>query len=200
MQTTSGRRVQSSATTTTRRPRRTQQEPPFEHYFDRLMEEMRNQSQSQNPTSKNDEFLNLSDPDVMYLRMLLSVIREVPAEKRTEVRGDIYTYLTYIISACKERRPYPCSQPWGLGFNTPSGSFNKPLPSQQYHENTPAVNPYAGPPPMYTPFASHSALQRLHFQPQQGSSPSSSHSSSTVDVGSEPSHSSQHPYPVYENL
>lgn len=160
MQETSGRRVQSSATTTTpaRRPRRTQQEPPFEHYFDRLMEEMRNQAQSQNPTSKNDEFLNLSDPDVMYLRMLLSVIREVPAVKRTEVRGDIYTYLTYIISACKEERPYPRFQPWGLGFNTPSGSFNKPLPSQQYPENTSSVNPYAGPPPMYTVHRSHLIL------------------------------------------
>ncbi|PIO14256.1 hypothetical protein AB205_0130940 [Aquarana catesbeiana] len=117
------RRVPSSSTS--RRTCRTQQEPPFEEYLNRLIEEMKNHSQ----TSKDDEFLNISDLNVMFLRMLLSVIREVPLDKCTEVRGDIYAYLMYVVSACKEQRPFPRFQPWGLGFNTPSGSFTKSLPS-----------------------------------------------------------------------
>ncbi|PIO34913.1 hypothetical protein AB205_0002840 [Aquarana catesbeiana] len=76
------RRVQS--TSTTRQTCHTQQEPPFEEYFDRIIQEMRNQSQK--PATKDDEFLNISDPDVIFLRMLLSVVREIPPDKRTEVR------------------------------------------------------------------------------------------------------------------
>ncbi|PIO13655.1 hypothetical protein AB205_0136910 [Aquarana catesbeiana] len=160
---------------------------------------MRNQAQ--NPATKDDEFLNISDPDVIFLRMLLCVVREIPPDKRTEVRGDIHAYLTYIVSACKEQRPYPRFQPWGLGFNTPSGSLNKPMPSHQYHDTTPAMNPYAGPPPMYTPFPSHPGFQRMHVQPHPVSSPPSSQSGSPIDVGSEPSNSSLRSlYPVYENL
>ncbi|PIO11975.1 hypothetical protein AB205_0039410, partial [Aquarana catesbeiana] len=191
------RRVQS--TSTTRQTCRTQQEPPFEEYFDRTIQAMRNQAQ--NPATKDDEFLNISDPDVIFLRMLLCVVREIPPDKRTEVRDDIHAYLTYIVSACKEQCPYPRFQPWGLGFNTPSGSFNKPMPSHQYHDTTPAMNPYAGPPPTCTPFPSHPGFQRMHVQPHPVSSPPSSQSLSPIDVGSEPSHSSlRSPYPVYENL
>ncbi|XP_077348571.1 uncharacterized protein LOC143997059 [Lithobates pipiens] len=190
------RRVRS--TTTTRRTR-TQQETPFEEYFNRIIEEMRNQSQNQ---AKDDEFLNISDPDVMFLRMLLCVIREIPADKRTEVRGDIHAYLTYIVSACKEQRPYPKFQPWAMGFNSPSGSFSRPMPSQQCHDTTSAINPYVGPPPLYTSYPSNPGYQRMHVQPHPVSSPSSSHSGSPIDVGSEPSHSSlRNPnYSIYENL
>ncbi|PIO29221.1 hypothetical protein AB205_0154760 [Aquarana catesbeiana] len=191
------RRIRS--TSTTHRTCRTQQGPPFEEYFDRIIQEMRNQSQQ--PATKVDEFLNISDPDVIFLRMSLCVVREIPPDKRTEVRGDIHAYLTYIVSACKEQRPYPRFQPWGLGFNTPSGSFNKPMPSHQYHETTPAMNPYAGPPPTYTPFPSNPGFQRMHVQSHPVSSPSSSQSGSPIDVGSEPSHSSlRSTYPVYKNL
>ncbi|PIO02657.1 hypothetical protein AB205_0015800 [Aquarana catesbeiana] len=191
------RRVRS--TSTTHRTCRTQQESPFEEYFDCIIKEMRNQSQ--NPATKDDEFLNISDPYVIFLRMLLCVVREIPPDKRTEVRGDIHACLTYIVSACKEPRPYPRFQPWGLGFNTPSGSLNKPMQSHQYHETTPAMNPYAGPPPTYTPFPSHLGFQRMHVQPHPVSSPPSSQSGSPIDVGSEPRHSSlRSPYPVYENL
>ncbi|PIO11102.1 hypothetical protein AB205_0221620, partial [Aquarana catesbeiana] len=191
------RRIRS--TSTTRRTSRTQQDPPFEEYFDRIIQEMRNQSQQ--PATKVDEFLNISDPDVIFLRMLLCVFREIPPDKRIEVRGDIHVYPTYIVSACKEQRHYPKFQPWGLGFNTPSGSFNKPTPSHQYHETTPSINPYAGPPPTYTPFPSNPGFQRMHMQSHPLSSPSSSQSGSPIDVGSEPSHSSlRFTYPVYENL
>lgn len=190
------RRVRS--TSTTRRTRLTQQETPFEEYFNRIIAEMRNQSQNQ---AKDDEFLNISDPDVMFLRMLLCLVREIPPDKRTEVRGDIHAYLTYIVSACKELRPYPKFQPWAMGFNSPSGSLSRPMPSQQCHDNTPAINPYAGPPPMYTPYPANPGYQRMHVQPHPVTSPSSSRAGSPIDVGSEPSHSSmRHPYPVYENL
>ncbi|PIO37901.1 hypothetical protein AB205_0135000, partial [Aquarana catesbeiana] len=77
------RRIQS--TSTTRRTCRTQQEPPFEEYFDRIILAMRNQSQK--PATKDDELLNISDPDVILLRMLLCVVREIPPDKHTEVRG-----------------------------------------------------------------------------------------------------------------
>ncbi|XP_077339279.1 uncharacterized protein LOC143983449 isoform X1 [Lithobates pipiens] len=190
------RRVRSTSTT---RRTRTQQETPFEEYFNRIIEEMRNQSQNQ---AKDDEFLNISDPDVMFLRMLLCVIREIPADKRTEVRGDIHAYLTYIVSACKEQRPYPKFQPWAMGFNSSSGSFSKPMPSQQCHDTTSAINPYVGPPPLYTSYPSNPGYKRMHEQPHPVSSPSSSHSGSPIDVGSEPSHSSlRNPnYSIYENL
>ncbi|PIO36716.1 hypothetical protein AB205_0042140 [Aquarana catesbeiana] len=160
------------STSTTCRTSRTQQEPPFEEYFDCIIQDMRNQSQQ--PATKVDEFLNISDPDVIFLRMLLCVVREIPPDKRTEVRGDIHAYLTYIVSACKEQRPYPRFQPWGLGFNTPSGYFNNPMPSHKYHETTPAMNPYAGPPPTYTPLPSNPGFQRMHVQSHAVSSSSQS--------------------------
>ncbi|PIO04833.1 hypothetical protein AB205_0107100 [Aquarana catesbeiana] len=145
------RRVRS--TSTTRRTCRTQQEPPFEEYFDCIIKAMKNQSQN---------MMNSSTSQTL-LRMLLCVVREIPPDKHTEVRDDIHAYLMYIVSACKEQRPYPRFQPWGLGFNTPNGSFYKPMPSHQYHETTPAINPYAGPPPTYTPFPSHPGFQRMHL-------------------------------------
>lgn len=184
------------STSATRRPR--QQETPFEEYFNRIIAEMRNQSQ--NHAKKDDEFLNISDPDVMFLRMLLCVLREIPPEKHTDVRGDIHAYLTYIVSACKEQRPYPKFQPWALGFNSPSGSLSKPMPSHECRDTTPVMSSYAGPPPTYTPFPSYPGFQRMHGQPHPVSSPSSSQSVSHIDVGSEPNPSSLRSSCVYENL
>ncbi|XP_040191378.1 uncharacterized protein LOC120940360 isoform X2 [Rana temporaria] len=188
------KRARSSSTT--RRPR--QQETPFEDYFNRIIVEMRKQSQND---AKKDEFLNISDPDVIFLRMLLCVLREIPPEKRTDVRGDIHAYLTYIVSACKEQRPYPKFQPWALGFNSPSGSLSQPMPSPECRDTTPVMNSYAGPPPTYTPFPSYPGFQRMHGQPHPVSSPSSTQSVQHIDVGSEPSPSTlRSSYPVYQNL